>query len=91
MRLRTTSPKSKAIPSTANSVGSAYIEKERRARFGPGHPDLPAEYREFGQPVLIPGDMGRCSYVLVARKPLKNRHSLDLPWGGQVVESHASD
>ncbi|HOX85428.1 MAG TPA: RtcB family protein [bacterium] len=33
--------------------------------FGPGHPDLPAEYREFGQPVLIPGDMGRCSYVLV--------------------------
>ncbi len=32
--------------------------------FGPGHPDLPDDYRAFGQPVLIPGDMGRYSYVL---------------------------
>ena len=31
----------------------------------PGHPDIPAVYREVGQPVLIPGDMGRYSYVLV--------------------------
>lgn len=33
--------------------------------FPPGHPDVPEEYREVGQPVLIPGDMGRYSYVLV--------------------------
>jgi len=33
--------------------------------FGPGHKDLPEEYRPIGQPVLIPGDMGRYSYVLV--------------------------
>ncbi|MDQ7794633.1 MAG: RtcB family protein [bacterium] len=33
--------------------------------FGPGHPDLPAAYREVGQPVLVPGDMGTHSYVLV--------------------------
>jgi tRNA-splicing ligase RtcB len=33
--------------------------------FPPGHPDIPAVYREVGQPVLIPGDMGRCSYILV--------------------------
>jgi len=32
--------------------------------FPPGHPDVPAAYREIGQPVLIPGDMGRYSYVL---------------------------
>jgi len=32
--------------------------------FGPGHPDLPEAYRATGQPVLIPGDMGRYSYVL---------------------------
>ncbi|HOT95928.1 MAG TPA: RtcB family protein [bacterium] len=32
--------------------------------FGPHHPELPSVYREIGQPVLIPGDMGRCSYVL---------------------------
>jgi tRNA-splicing ligase RtcB len=33
--------------------------------FPPGHPDIPRAYRGIGQPVLIPGDMGRCSYVLV--------------------------
>ena len=32
--------------------------------FGPGHPDVPARYRAVGQPVLVPGDMGRYSYVL---------------------------
>jgi tRNA-splicing ligase RtcB len=32
--------------------------------FGPGDPRVPAPYREVGQPVLIPGDMGRYSYVL---------------------------
>lgn len=32
--------------------------------FGPGSPDIPAAYRKAGQPVLIPGDMGRGSYVL---------------------------
>ncbi len=33
--------------------------------FPPGHPEVPARYREVGQPVLVPGDMGRYSYVLV--------------------------
>jgi len=33
--------------------------------FGPRHPDVPSAYRDIGQPVLIPGDMGRGSYVLV--------------------------
>jgi tRNA-splicing ligase RtcB len=33
--------------------------------FPPGHPELPDAYRETGQPVLIPGDMGRASYVLL--------------------------
>jgi tRNA-splicing ligase RtcB len=33
--------------------------------FPAGHKDVPARYRSVGQPVLIPGDMGRCSYVAV--------------------------
>jgi tRNA-splicing ligase RtcB len=33
--------------------------------FPPGHPELTPAYRAVGQPVLIPGDMGRYSYVLV--------------------------
>ena len=31
----------------------------------PGHPDLPEAYRRGGQPVLIPGNMGTGSYVLI--------------------------
>ncbi|MEJ5311128.1 MAG: RtcB family protein [Anaerolineae bacterium] len=33
--------------------------------FPPRHPELPAVYREIGQPVLVPGSMGTASYVLV--------------------------
>lgn len=32
--------------------------------FGPGHPEVPADYRAVGQPVLVPGSMGTASYVL---------------------------
>jgi tRNA-splicing ligase RtcB len=32
--------------------------------FPPGHEEIPADYRDAGQPVLIPGDMGRQSFVL---------------------------
>jgi tRNA-splicing ligase RtcB len=31
--------------------------------FGPGHPALPAQFRHLGQPVIIPGDMGRYSFL----------------------------
>ncbi len=33
--------------------------------FPAGHPDVPQAYRNVGQPVIIPGDMGRYSYVAV--------------------------
>jgi len=33
--------------------------------FGPGHADLPARYRETGQPVIIGGSMETGSYLLV--------------------------
>jgi tRNA-splicing ligase RtcB len=33
--------------------------------FGPGHPGVVPIYRAVGQPVLVPGDMGTASYVLV--------------------------
>ncbi len=36
--------------------------------FPAGHPELPKRYAEIGQPVLVPGDMGRSSYVLVGQK-----------------------
>jgi len=33
--------------------------------FPPGHALTPTAYREVGQPVMVPGDMGRYSFVLV--------------------------
>jgi tRNA-splicing ligase RtcB len=35
--------------------------------FPPGHPEVPLIYRGIGQPVMIPGDMGRASWVLVGQ------------------------
>ena len=35
--------------------------------FPPGHPEVPAIFRKIGQPVLIPGDMGRASWILVGQ------------------------
>jgi tRNA-splicing ligase RtcB len=33
--------------------------------FPPHHPQIPPDFYELGQPVIIPGDMGRYSYVLL--------------------------
>jgi tRNA-splicing ligase RtcB len=35
--------------------------------FPAGHRDVPEAYRRVGQPVLVPGDMGRYSFVLIGR------------------------
>lgn len=35
--------------------------------FPPGHPEIPERYRHIGQPVMIPGDMGRASWVLAGQ------------------------
>jgi tRNA-splicing ligase RtcB len=35
--------------------------------FPPGHPEVPSMYRAIGQPVIIPGDMGRASWVLAGQ------------------------
>lgn len=36
--------------------------------FPPEHPEIPAAYQRIGQPVLIPGDMGRASWVLIGQR-----------------------
>src|SRR5687768_10368161 len=36
--------------------------------YPPGHAQVPERYRAVGQPVLIPGDMGRASYVLAGAR-----------------------
>ena len=44
--------------------------------FGPGYEGLSADYRDVGQPVLVPGSMGTASYVLVG-----TQKALDLTFG----------
>jgi tRNA-splicing ligase RtcB len=36
--------------------------------FGPGREEVPESYRQYGQPIIIPGSMGTASYVLVGTK-----------------------
>jgi tRNA-splicing ligase RtcB (3'-phosphate/5'-hydroxy nucleic acid ligase) len=45
---------------------SVVVHRKGATRAYPkGHPDVTPKYRDVGQPVLVPGDMGRYSYVLV--------------------------
>ncbi len=42
-----------------------YVHRKGATRaFGPGHPELPTDLRNAGQPVLIGGTMGTASYIL---------------------------
>ena len=51
---------------TPTGVRELCVHRKGATRaFGPGHPALPAAYRDIGQPVLIPGDMGRYSFVML--------------------------
>lgn len=46
-----------------------YIHRKGSTRaFGPGRKELPQAYQNVGQPVLIGGTMGTCSFVLVGTK-----------------------
>ncbi len=54
-----------------------YVHRKGATRaFPAGRPEIPAAYRHVGQPVLVPGDMGRASYVLVGQPQI-----LEETWG----------
>lgn len=57
--------------------------------FPPGHPEVPPAYRETGQPVLIPGDMGRYSYLLVGtQRALEETFGSTCHGAGRVLSRH---
>jgi tRNA-splicing ligase RtcB len=59
--------------------------------FPPGHPETPAAYQETGQPVLIPGDMGRYSFVLVGtEKALTETFGSTCHGAGREMSRHAA-
>ena len=59
--------------------------------FAPGHTDIPEKYRPVGQPVLIPGDMGTASYVLVGtQKAMVESFGSTCHGAGRVMSRHAA-
>jgi tRNA-splicing ligase RtcB len=57
--------------------------------FPPNHPDIPSDYQSIGQPVLIPGDMGRCSYVLVGtERAMEETFGSTCHGAGRVMSRH---
>jgi tRNA-splicing ligase RtcB len=59
--------------------------------FPPEHPAIPEQYRSVGQPVLIPGDMGRYSFVLVgAQGSMKQTFGTTCHGAGRRQSRHAA-
>jgi tRNA-splicing ligase RtcB len=57
--------------------------------FPPGHPELPEHYRHLGQPVLIPGDMGRASFVLLGtEKAMEETFGSTCHGAGRLMSRH---
>ncbi|MCM8829445.1 MAG: RtcB family protein [Candidatus Omnitrophica bacterium] len=67
-----------------------YIHRKGATRaFPKGHPALPERYKNTGQPVIIPGTMGTCSYILVGTEK-----AMEETWGstchgaGRMMSRH---
>jgi tRNA-splicing ligase RtcB len=57
--------------------------------FPPGHTELPAIYKRIGQPVLIPGDMGRASFVLIGtEKAMHETFGSTCHGAGRIMSRH---
>jgi tRNA-splicing ligase RtcB len=63
-----------------------YVHRKGATRsFGPGKPEVPLKYRDVGQPVLIPGDMGTESYLLKGTKEAEETFGSTCHGAGRVM------
>jgi len=58
--------------------------------FPPGHPELPEKYKSIGQPVIIPGDMGRNSFLLVGTKKAEESFFSTCHGSGRLMSRSAA-
>ena len=66
-----------------------YVHRKGATRsFGPGKPDIPLKYRDVGQPVLIPGDMGTESYLLKGTKEAEETFGSTCHGAGRIMSRH---
>lgn len=63
-----------------------YVHRKGATRaFPAGHPEIPKDYRNTAQPVIIPGSMGSASYVLVASDTAKETFYSTAHGAGRVA------
>lgn len=58
--------------------------------FPPQHPALPGKYKKIGQPVIIGGSMGTCSYLLVGAETGKDTFFSTAHGAGRLMSRHAA-
>ena len=59
--------------------------------FPKNRPEVPSDYRAIGQPVLIPGSMGTCSYVLVGtERAMEETFGSSCHVAGRAKSRHAA-
>jgi tRNA-splicing ligase RtcB len=59
--------------------------------FPPGHREVPEDYRSYGQPVIIPGDMGTSSYLLRGTEEgMKETFGSSCHGAGRVLSRNAA-
>jgi len=77
---------------TLSGHREVYVHRKGATRaFGPGHPAIPEKYRHVGQPVLIPGDMGTSSYLLVGTELAMNEaFGSSCHGAGRLMSRHAA-
>jgi len=69
-------------------VEVAMHRKGSTRAFPPGHPEIPERYRDWGQPILIPGSMGTASYVLVGQKEGEEAFYSTTHGAGRTMSRH---
>ena len=69
-----------------------YLHRKGATRsFPPGSPEIPKDYREVGQPVLLPGSMGTASYLLVGTETaMKESFGSTAHGAGRVMSRSAA-
>ncbi len=67
-----------------------YVHRKGATRaFGPGHKELPKDYREVGQPIILPGSMGTASYILIGTdKAMEETFGSTAHGAGRVMSRH---
>jgi len=74
------------------STRRVLVHRKGATRAFPKHrPELPSDYAEVGQPVLIPGSMGTCSYVLVGtERAMEETFGSSCHGAGRAKSRHAA-